>query len=300
MSTEIALAITLVAVAWLAPWLLIAVGLLRSRTPAHEEERNHDWSLVIFSTLLCVIAFNLTFLIQELSLVLPKSLVPGLRPVLYHNDHSWSGKAPVAELFECAGAVAILISAIAFGAVGHLARQSWLRLFALWMTFEGLFQGLPQFVLGAILPSNDVGRAYAYLHASTAMRTIIALVALAAIPCAGMWIGRSLLLRSCHDPRIAEWRAKARLLSQSLGLPAIAAVPLIIPFRIPREAVEVVLLPMLVQLMGAGWVLAGAWMEVPSSVGRMPESRPIWLAAIIALALLVFFQVVLRPGIRFY
>ena len=49
---------------------------------------------VVASALLCALAFNLTFFWQELWLVIPKALTPGLHPILFHNDHDWTGSAP--------------------------------------------------------------------------------------------------------------------------------------------------------------------------------------------------------------
>ncbi|WP_157123717.1 hypothetical protein [Allosphingosinicella indica] len=40
--------------------------------------------LPLHSTLLATLAFNLVFFVQELFLVLPKALTPGLNPTLYH------------------------------------------------------------------------------------------------------------------------------------------------------------------------------------------------------------------------
>ena len=57
-----------------------------------------NWRLTIASALLYVLAFNLTFFIQELFLVLPKALTPGLRPTLFHNNHSWQGTSPLASI----------------------------------------------------------------------------------------------------------------------------------------------------------------------------------------------------------
>ncbi len=54
-------------------------------------ERRWDWTLVLQSALLCAFAFNLIFFIQELFLVVPKALTPGLRPTLFHNNHHWTG-----------------------------------------------------------------------------------------------------------------------------------------------------------------------------------------------------------------
>jgi hypothetical protein len=295
------LTIAFVGVGWALPAVLLAAGVLHRRGTRAEPPESTDWQLLVFSTLLCTIAFNLTFFLQELFLVLPKALVPGLVPTLYHNDHEWTGRAPIAELFEGMGAVAILISGLiskfAFERV-H-SRSPW-RPFALWMAFEGLFQALPQFVLGAIIPGNDIGRAYAYLHFSSITRSIIALVALFAIPCAGIWIGRSFISLSPGPAAVQSWRGRAALLAQLVGIPAVASVPLIVAFRVPREIVEVVLLPLLVELMGGGWVLAAAWTRPGLTVRGSSRSRPVLAAAVGALVLLTFFQLVLRHGIRFY
>jgi hypothetical protein len=56
--------------------------------------------------LLYTLAFNLTFFIQELFLVVPKALTPGLRPTLFHNNHLWQGEHPLASLFQGTGALA--------------------------------------------------------------------------------------------------------------------------------------------------------------------------------------------------
>ena len=68
------------------------------------------WRQTIGSALLYTLAFNLTFFIQELFLVVPKVLTPGLRPTLYHNNHLWLGENPLARLFQGTGALAIFIS----------------------------------------------------------------------------------------------------------------------------------------------------------------------------------------------
>ena len=115
-----------------------------------------------------VLAFNLTFFVQELFLVLPKALVPGLQPTLFHNDHDWTGEAPIAELFQGTGALAILVSGLLFA--GIVAKQERPGLFPLWMAFHGLFQAIPQFIVGAIVAENDMGRAYDYLKSDRLAR----------------------------------------------------------------------------------------------------------------------------------
>lgn len=72
-----------------------------------------NWRLTATSALLYTLAFNSIFFIQELFLVLPKALTPGLRPTLFHNNHTWEGAHPLASLFQGTGALATFLTAIA-------------------------------------------------------------------------------------------------------------------------------------------------------------------------------------------
>src|SRR5262245_50178049 len=128
----------------LLPWGIALALRLRARGAAVFVGRMGRQP-IIHSMLAFVLAFNLTFFIQELFLVLPKSMVPGLTATLYHNHHDWKGTAPIAELFQGTGALAILISGLVFSFIAaHRSRPSF---FVLWMAFNGLFQSLPQFVV---------------------------------------------------------------------------------------------------------------------------------------------------------
>lgn len=240
------------------------------------------------SILLCALAFCLTFFVQELGLVVPKALVPGLHPILYHNDHDWTGDAPVAELLQGGGAIATLISGLVFlWLAGRIApeRATW-RLFAFWMAFQGLFQSLSQGAVGSLLPGNDVGRALAWLGAGPLARGALLLVSVAAMVAAGRALARRYPLGSAD--RGAALRLAAILL---------LSVVLIIPFRVPREPVEVVLIPLIVHIIGLGWLTLG--------LGFQREATPLPVAPTIAgplaalVALLAVFQLILRPGISF-
>ena len=83
MSVELLLTIIFVGFGLLLPW-----GLALVLAPAAVGRRtclpgSIGWRPVAHSMLAYVLAFNLTFFIQELFLVLPKALVPGLQPTLY-------------------------------------------------------------------------------------------------------------------------------------------------------------------------------------------------------------------------
>jgi hypothetical protein len=83
-------------------------------------------------------------------------------------------------------------------------------------------------------------------------------------------------------------------------VPALAAILLIIPFRVPRNWVEVVAVPVVVTVIGVAWIQAGAWAvsKVKPSVRLSSKSVVYALSAL--LILLLVFQLILRPGVRFY
>jgi hypothetical protein len=102
-----------------------------------------NWRLTICSALLYVLAFNLTFFVQELFLVLPKALTPGLRPTLFHNNHRWEGEHPLASLLQGTGALAILASGVVCALLLRRGRgrSGTARLFLIWMAYNGFFPG---------------------------------------------------------------------------------------------------------------------------------------------------------------
>jgi hypothetical protein len=82
-------------------------------------------------------------------------------------------------------------------------------------------------------------------------------------------------------------------------IPALLSITLIIPFRIPREAIEVVLIPLIVNGLGSAWLIAGA-VSTRAQGGTDPSASPKLVGPALSLcALLAFFQIVLRPGISF-
>lgn len=244
-----------------------------------------QWMPSALSILQCALAFNLTFFWQELWLVIPKALTPGLHPILFHNNHDWTGISSLTELLQGTGAIATLVSGLAFSALLALAQRAspaW-RLFFFWMAFQGLFQSLIQFAIGSLLPGNDVGRALVYLGFSEAAKMALLALATIAMVLAGRWLAR----------RFPEKGMGAMLFSGLLS------VILIIPFRVPRNVIEVAVVPLIINLIGTGWLVLGDAMagerEYPGG-----ETRRTILGPALALgATFLFFQLVLRPGIHF-
>jgi hypothetical protein len=289
-----------------APLLLGLTGLKRARrTPLVAipgATSSWDWKLTITSALLYALAFNLIFFFQELFLVLPKALTPGLRPILFHNNHRWEGQNPLASLFQGTGALAIFICAF-FCALLLKFRPprsaSW-RLFLIWMAYDGFLQSLPQVVIGSIEPENDVGMAMDYLRLGGAAKMVAALVALIAIPVVALSLRGPLLSLARNAADIGSSRARAEFMFRVATAPALAAILLIIPFRLPRNWVEVAAVPVVVTLIGIGWIQAGAWAVSQVKATGTLSSRSIAYAFSALLILLLVFQFILRPGVRFY
>src|SRR3990170_6366272 len=292
---ELLLTILFVGFGILLPWGLALAKRLQVRGEEILPGRM-GWRPVVHSILAYVLAFNLTFFLQELFLVLPKSWVPGLEPTLFHNNHRWVGEAPIAYLFQGTGALAILLSGLLFAAIA--ARQTRPSLLVLWIAFHGLFQSLPQFVVGAITEGQDVGQAYAFLELGTVGEVGIALVALAIIPVAGLWLGARFLARAWEPWQVDSRRARFGYLLRIAGFPALAAIPILILFRIPRELIEVLASPVLVPMLGYGWLQLAAFKTGSIEAGGKPPLGVVPLLIAVA-ALLAIFQLVLRPGIAF-
>ena len=195
---------------------------------------------MVSATLFCALAFNLTFFVQELFLVIPKAMVPGLHATLYHNNHNWTGDAPIVPLLQGTGAIGTLIVGLVFaGLLAGSARRSTPpsttgRLFLFWMTFQGLYQFLSQVMLGTILPQNDVGRALGTLGFGSGAKWAIGLLALAAMIGVGIWLMRKAIALIGTASETVRGIARLGFILRTVSLPALLSVAVLIPFREPR------------------------------------------------------------------
>ena len=292
-------ALTIVA----APLVLGMAGAVSARrTHGDHAAIAGSWRFTAASTLFYVLAFNLTFFIQELFLVLPKALTPGLRPTLYHNNHSWEGTNPLAGLFQGTGALATLaVGLFCLWMLGRpRGRSDGTRLFLYWMAYCGCFMALPQVVIGSLSQGSDVGMAMSYLHFGETARIGAGLLALGLMPAVALQFRRPALELAHVREHIEGPGSRARFVFRTITLPALLATALVIPFRVPRELLEVLVVPLLVLLCGIPWIQARAWRvrdARANGTSTIPSLAYLFAAA---LGLLLLFQFVLRPGIRFY
>jgi hypothetical protein len=300
--TEILIGIAALLTLVVAPLLFGLMGIASTRDSSVDAVPiAWDWKITITSALLYALAFNLVFFIQELFLVVPKALTPGLRPILFHNNHTWTGDNPLANLFQGTGALAIFVTGLICGLLLKLrpVRSAGVRLFLIWMAYNGFLQSLPQVVIGSVEPQNDVGMAMDYLHFGAAKKAT-ALVALMAIAAVALSLRRPLLSLAENGGEVASPRTRTRFMFRVATVPALAAIPLIIPFRVPRHWIEVVAVPVVVTVIGIAWLQAGAWAVSHAQASGTWNSKSMAYASGALLMLLLVFQWVLRPGIRFY
>jgi len=260
-----------------------------------EAQAAWDWRLTLTSTLAFALAFNLMFFVQELFLVLPKALVPGLEPTLFHNNHLWRGHHALVDLLQGTGALATVLAGAIFSAwlIHRTPRGDVTRLLVFWLALLGFLSALPQVVIGTVILQNDVGRAMSYFDFSPGARLLASIGAFIAMAFA-CWRLTPYLL-SAVPPVTPRPAAGFRV-----GvLPCLLAIPIIVLFRIPNAAIEVLLPPCVDAAIAAVWIQAAAWRAAPANAGA-PRSEPLFWLLIALGGLLAFFQLVLRRGINFF
>jgi hypothetical protein len=286
----------------LAPLLLGLCGVVRAhRVPQRDKILPRwDWQLTATSALLYALAFNLTFFLQELFLVLPKAALPGVTVTLFHNNHTWLGDHPLTHLFHGTGALATFACGLLCARWLRRrppARRS-LRLFVVWMVYNGLLQSLPQVLVGALNPANDVGMAMEYLGLPQWLKDAAALIALVAIAVVALRLVPWLLGLADSTAQLASCRARSGFMFSVATVPGLVAIALIVPFRVPRGLIEVLLVPCVVTFIGIVWLQCAAWRVR----GIVPDPAPTPVAPLYPLALLagqlLVFQLLLRPGIQ--
>jgi len=297
-SAEIALAMAATFLGGPVLWSLVM--LVRSRRLSGPRSP-WDWSLSLASMLAFALAYNLIFFVQELFLVVPKAMTPGLRPTLFHNNHDWQGDSPLAELFQGTGAVATVVVGLAFlvWATRRAPRQLGLRLFVTWMGLLGLLEALPQVLIGTVIPQNDVGRAMAYLgfHDVAKLAACVAAMIAMALACG---VVAPLFLSLVPGADTQGPRGRARAVFRYAVLPAVVAIAVITPFRLPGPPIEILFPPGVAILASATWLQAWSW-HAPRAPAAAPRPRWSIPALLVALAvMLAIFQIVLRPGVAFF
>ena len=259
------------------------------------------WPLLVNSTLAYALAFNLIFFLQELFLVLPKAFTPGLRPTLYHNNHTWTGDHPLGALWQGTGVLAIITAGcICLAVLPPLrGRSNSVRLLVLWFAYHGLIMGLAQVPVGALSPRSDLGMAMTYLALAPATKALCAIGALIAIVLVAVHLTRRAFEFAATREQLGTARLRNRFVLHAATLPALLGTILIVPFRVPRELVEVLGPPVVVAIVGTSWMQASAWLRRDRLVVSGATNAVAWPLAIALLVVFALFHLVLARGVEF-
>jgi len=259
-----------------------------------------NYTTMINSSVLYAIAFNLIFFLQELFLVLGKKAL-GLEAILYHNNHNWEGEHPMTLLMQGSGALAIFLIGLICLAIFHFLKNSksiW-KLFVLWLAFHGLVQSLPQVAVAYLDPSTDVGEALVgYLNLSQPLHIILALSSIIAIAMVNIWFSRQLLEFVSNDVDLNNPKAKFMYIRFIAVGAAIIGSLLIVPFRIPPIGQAIT--PFIIFVFSIPWIWASATVSkhIRRTSNRINENI-YWSPIVFLVLLLIFFQLVLAPGVEF-
>lgn len=295
----LALSIAMPLVLLVVPILLLLFGWRAQKGRRGTAVPRVAFRRVAKSTLAFVIAFNLVFLVQELGLVIPKAFVPGLDPILFHNNHNYTPADPIHALMQGGGFVALIVMAFVCSTLLQRdpPRHAGARLLLAWLTFWAWVMALIQLPSAVLDPGNDLAKPFEYLGYSTTIQIILGIIGLIGIPVATRAIVPDFL---AVGPQPVN-RPTRRMLRMVL-LPTFLGLPIIALFRLPGEIDRVIVSPAIMAIIGVIWLMAWSWMVRPDerTVAPARNFSPIpwrWVAA--TAVLLAIFQLVLRPGIAF-
>jgi hypothetical protein len=254
---------------------------------------------LINSAIFYALAYNSIFFLQELFLVLGKRAI-GLKSFLYHNNHTWEGEHVMSSLMQGSGALAIfiigLISLVIFRFLSKSSSE-W-KLFIAWLSFHGLMQSIPQVIFAALDPGTDVGEALVgYLNLGQNSLIVLAGVSTLFTALISIWFCRLLLGFIPMDSDLSNPRVKFKyILAIAVGGALMGSV-LVVPFRIlpMRHAIT----PFLVFIFTIPWTWSAAPMSRPISHAPTRINEKIfWIPAVLLVLLLLFFQMILAPGVE--
>ena len=258
------------------------------------------YTIMINSAVLFALAFNLIFFLQEVFLVLGKKAL-GLQAFLYHNNHNWVGEHPMTSLMQGSGALAIFLIGLIFLVIFRFIRNSgsiW-KLFVLWLAFHGLLQSIPQVMAAYFSPGTDVGDALVgYLNLSQPLLIILAITSTTATALVSIWFSGKLLELAPIEADLNNPKLKLKYIRLIAVGAAVLGSLLVLPFRIPPIGLAAA--PFIVSVFSIPWIWSAAAVSKPirHTSNRLNE-KIYWGPIIFLVPLLIFFRLVLAPGVEF-
>lgn len=263
------------------------------------DDKWNVWPIVINSSVLYALAYNIIYFIQELFLALGKKWI-GLKAYLYHNNHNWIGEDPRDDLMQGLGALVIFILGIILLMLFFRIRKSprWSSLFILWLAYHGLIQALPQLTTAPMDRGSDVGQAITYLQLGPAIDYMISYVSIIVIIALAYRFSRWFMQFSPVHMIPDHGLKRFRSIFYIVLLPAMLGTLILFPYRImPINRYQMTVMLLLVCLpfiFAFSWLIKGV-QPIENEVNHKVIKTPI----ILSILLLLFFQLVLAPGVVF-
>ena len=263
---------------------------------------DQKWNLkpiIINSAVLYALAYNIIYFIQEVFLVLGKNWI-GLTSYLYHNNHNWVGEDPRDDLMQGLGALAIFILGVILLAWFFKIRKSqhWTSLFILWLAHHGLIQSLPQLSSVPIDRRSDTGQAITYLQLGETVDYMLSYASIIAI--IGLAYGFSKWFMQFTPTQVSldHGFSRFRSIFNIVLIPAVLGTLILFPYRI--MPVDRYIMTVMLLLVCVPFTFAFSWLvkrvkPVPNEVNDRVIIVPIALSVFV----LMFFQLVLAPGVEF-
>lgn len=261
-------------------------------------KRNYSFWSILQMALQYVIAYNFVFFIQELFLAWGKNWI-GLTSYLYHNNHGWDGIDSRTALLQGSGALAILFFGLLMIGVFLIMRKRnisvWTKTMVLWLAFQGLIQSLPQVTTAFVAKNTDVGQAFNYLSINGIKGFSIALLSVIAIVYFTYWTFNQIARLGLLE--MANSKSQFNSALKIIVLPAIIASILIIPYHIfPWDRGFNQFFSLIPWL---PWFAIFAALQPKEKISIMLRSKGILATVLVAIFILLVFQLVLAPGVIF-
>jgi hypothetical protein len=268
--------------------------------PMTQSESN--WKVlptIINSSVLYALAYNVIYFIQELFLALGKQWI-GLKAYLYHNNHNWVGEDPRDDLMQGLGALVIFFLGILLLFLFFRMRKSahWTNLFVLWLAYNGLNQSLPQITTVPIDRRSDMGQAITYLQLGDTMDYLLSYVSVIAIIALAYGFSKWFMQFTPAHISLNHGFKRFRALFYIVLLPGILGTIILFPYRImPIDRYQMTVLFLIICVPATfafSWMVKGV-KSVDNEVNQKILLTPIMLSILV----LLFFQLVLAPGVVF-
>ena len=258
------------------------------------------WEIILYSTVMFVLAFTITTILHELAHALT-GLLLGSQPVWYDTFVEHRGLTDGGEaLTAAAGPLFSLMQGIILFAVFNRMHSAprLAQLFVLWMALHGLVNFFGYLINAPFAPHGDIGQVAAYLQFSRPATLGLMAIGIAANWAIGILATRPLLQLAPFPALIANPEARTHYVVHAAVFPWILGAAVIILIRYPPRFWVTLIYPAVSGLFTfVSWKRAAALPDVEIDLAASGRD-PLWPWVVILAITLVLFRFVLARGVQ--